>query len=59
MSDEPEIDDRVEMALRHRITALEEWRATLQEALGLLVIGFIALAIAYGLLIAVLRKKLP
>lgn len=54
-----ELDDRAEVDLMHRLTALEHWQSGVEEALGLLGIGLIAMAIAATLLTLVLRKKRP
>lgn len=63
MSDETEQpstldDDRVELALRSRITVLEEWRDRAEPALALLGVALIAMAFTGLCLTLVLRKRL-
>lgn len=61
MTDEdtdPVVDDRVEMDLRLRVTALEDWRVAAEELLGLIGIGLLAMAAAATILTLMLRKRL-
>lgn len=52
-----EIDDRAEVDLRHRLVALEDWRGQVEEALGLLGIGLIAMVLAVTILTLILRRR--
>lgn len=55
----PVMEDRVELALRERITVLEEWRAAAAHAIQLLGLAAVAAAAAVSLLYLLVRRRVP